>query len=227
MKRYLYFLGLIFLLLPACAIDDDIPIDPCMDEFVGTFDLLPTSEDVFPYLDLPLTTNFVFVNEMEEEIQYNMDAIVDINVTGSIPKPCPENDELELIYRYESGFKAVNLLCEDNPLVLRMSLQTRLDFQDPTSEKVSDIFSIFARDSDVDIFTAFQVYYMVVDPRNSDGPTFGPDYFETITIGNKTFTDIYKTNFSDPFLTLYYSFEEGIVAFTDLDDVQWVLDRIE
>ena len=214
-------------MVASCAIDDEIPIDPCQNEFVGSFELTETSKDVFPYLEITDSTNIIFTNESGEEAVYNIKFPFSGMFNAWVPKPCPVNEEEEIQFEYETEFNSVELRSEDRPIAFGLTLQTRLDYDDPAAGKVSDIFMIHTYDSIESTFFGFQVFNMVADIRTSTLSTWEAEYFESIEINNKVLTDVYKTDFVDPFIILYYSFDYGIAAFTDNEEVQWVFDRFE
>ncbi len=227
MKKYIYFLSLISIMISSCAIDDDIPIDPCQDEFVGSFDLLPTSDEVFPYFDLPITSKVIFVNEVGEEAIYQIGFPVSLKVTSNIPKPCAENLDFNINYSYETDYKGLQFESDENSISFSLNLSARIDFDDPAAGRVSDVFTIFGHDKENDTGTRFGIFSMVADQRTSTNDLPGPRYYESLQFLNRTFTDVYISETLNPFTTLYYTKEQGIVSFRDVDDVLWALDRIE
>lgn len=215
------------LLWTSCAIDDDIPIDLCQDEFIGNFVLLQSSKEVFPYHDLPVETSFFFVNETNDEIVYKSSIFLNSLISISIPTPCPADEEVNNLYDYRIEMISGTFQSTQNSMTFQLTLQVRIDADDPGSSKVADEFSVHAKEFGDDFLNAEQVFSMIADQRNSSQTSSTPLFFETIEVNDRTLTNVYKTEIADPFSEIYYSFEFGIVAFTDLDDVQWVLDRIE
>ena len=114
-----------------------------------------------------------------------------------------------------------------------LEMRSILDSDDYSGEKISDYFRVEAFDpvlEGTNVLAGLQnrqtMFVMLANQRTStkDYSSVYRDYFESISVLNKTFSEVYTYDY---IYRTYYNKEFGIVAFTDFDNQQWVLDRIE
>ncbi len=219
---------LILTLFSACSDDDEmmvIPMEPEGNQSIdiGDYSINQSSLESIPYLD---KSQIVFIDSTDKETIFEIeesDLLLNSGATFFKYNVFEEGDTVE--YPYTSQVKRLVLSSDSLNLRLDLSLTARPYYPDPESRNVADIMNIFCGVPDT-TFSSVQVFYHETDQRTYPS-TWNPEVLDEITFHGRTFTDVFNNDFIDAKLQVYWNYEFGIVAFTDLTDNLWRFKDLE
>jgi hypothetical protein len=214
----------LLLIVNACKKEDQ-----CIEQYLGDFRILETSESSVPYQQSAL---LYFVDSVNHEIVYSLD-FDDVKYdteTRVSQADCETSGDRYTATRHTVDFHEYDII--ENEFTTGVEFWLRLwpvmlsfRYEEPYVVDRLDIIS--SMQSDAGWSTVLQI---VVDQRNVPDEFLSipphdsyPEPIQELTLLSKSFTDVYV----DADSNLYYNYEHGIVAFRDIDQNLWVLDRTE
>ena len=227
--KILYLIGLLIFLLAIAGCKDEDPVSPTCDNYtvnLGPFYLAETSRALFPYSSSD--TSLVFKNQSDEELLLTRFIYLMDSSSVTDYRPCPFDTLVEIPYVIESEKILAWFTNDSMDLNLQYSFQATFIYDEFHVTGEYDVYGLFFYTQLPGLLT--RVNSMILH-KNGVMPTFINNHYETITLGAKTFTDVYS-NFSIPQnlprYLIYMNIDIGIVGFEDTDTGEvWVFDRKE
>jgi hypothetical protein len=232
MKKWLPLLSLSCLLFIGCEKEPlpKEPIDPsdpwACDFQLGKYTLAQSSVDVNKY---KLGQKVIFVDSNKNELKLNVENVSRSSGDLGQSKIFLYNYKIEgdtAVFCYHADFLSVNLSTTDNKIRFNLSLHTKPYYGDPLSGKFSDLIDIFIVDKS-DPLKGSGVFSTIINKQNNPDLI---DYTKSIpekALYGKTFKDVMYNQFANTSYYLWYTLQDGIVAFTDHDGKKWRYDRTE
>ena len=224
MHKNLFFFLFILGFISGCAIDDDVEIQTCEDVIGDSYQLLQTSIDEIPYFELPENTKFIFINEVGEEVVFRMESRNSYELNTGIQITCPNNPNSNYVYRYKTELETFNFVSDEITISFEIKLSTSLNSSDPESGKFADDLAIIGRDGGM--FIDF-VFLKTINKRTYDAPRHVPECFDEIDVAGYTLLNVCNNLSISSVIECYWNNLQGITMFSEINGVQWVLDRIE
>jgi len=219
--------GLFIILHALTGCKDDDPITPTCENYavnLGPFYLTQSSKDLFPYTNTD--SILIFKNQFNEELKLTQFFYFQDTFQYTNLGECPFDTTVEVPYLISSEHSQVTFVSDSLDLTAQFSFQAAYRANNGAVTGESDIaaFHIITPGSMSHVSTTLEY-------KSGEMPLFFSQYFETITLGTKTFTDVFS-NFTipqnPPRFLIYMNFEIGILGFEDSETGHvWVFDRIE
>jgi hypothetical protein len=128
-------------------------------------------------------------------------------------------------YRYYSERKFTQLVNSELEINFNLSLVAEPYYTDPGSGLVADKLSIFWYDQ-LNPNTGYSVFTYVINKRTSP-EVFYTNYFSQLEFCEMEFSEVLKTNNTNPKSEVYYSVELGIISFTDKENKTWCFKELK
>ena len=238
MKQFPFYLFPCFLIFLSCSKDNDVapvkPIIPCTSETqdLGTILLEEESITYFPYTTE--TERIRFKNEIGESVLF----VPKYGPLNSLPVFTRFNHEFECedgsMTSYISTIEqyAAHFSCEELDLNIGSNLL-------PISSFVCPLFrdrlrlQVYVDPNPPSTFVDSLITMRIITHFRGNEEEFKNemeftdyDFLDEIKLLDRTFNNVYRTTRTDrlPLTAMYFTKEEGVVAFMDLERVLWVLD---
>lgn len=230
---YLWFIGSLLTLI-SCSKEDTIPQIVCENRIIDldTIILEENSRDFIPYTGLE---KIYFKNENGSEVEF-------LQLYGPLKHSyhefdfeimCEESDFNEYVFNREQF--SVSHKCAELNLQYYLNVYVQNSHKQP---KFVDVFNFLLHAPALDNFidTAISIRFITNDRGNEEllNDDFKHDniyqFAPELLLNHKLFHSVYfnKQPNSPKLLTeVYYTKEQGLIGFKDIDGMLWVLDRIE
>lgn len=190
----------------------------CSDETdLGEYKLLEESKNAIPYSGNMLLT---FTDSLGNQTVFEYDETQNGTGMGYQEGKTPEGEDFSAKvenYGCYLGEKEMNLGID-----FRISLAVNVDFL--STWEITDLLHVDLNYNKEDYHQA-HFLEQVIAPREATTTYLEqfPEEISEITLLDQTFTNVYTDNYS----TLYYNYEQGVVAFKDFSGKLWVLTNTE
>lgn len=213
-------------ILHSCT--DDVGIDPSDKHYIdiGTYELLEESLAMLPYYGKSKT---VFVDSTESELVFEIrdlfPGLHTINVVLTNYDVFEDGDTVQ--YAYESERETFLLTNDSLTLTFKVDLTATPYSADPESRFVADVLEVWR--STTGSYPFRQVFLHVLNQRTWPQMSTVIEDVGTISIFNKTFSNVLVTNYSPFFESprIYFNYEIGIVSFEYPEGNTWRFERFE
>lgn len=209
-----------------CNSDDD-PLCPDMTD-LGSFDLLQSSIDIFPYSN---DDSFaVFSDSMGNEIYGEISEVVVTYIGDTVDIPCAQSPAVNVSATAQIEQIRTTIKFPDLNKTLEVYHRATPLYGFSTDHAVADMASVSIYEMPVPQSMLLQGTITVVIDRRSwpFDPIGAAPFRSSVVLDGKEYFEVYsdETIFGD--YVLYYSFTQGVIGFEDLnEDVTYKLERIE
>ncbi len=183
---------------------------------VGEYSLLPESLELLPYLG---KERIVFIDSLGNTTNFQITEFDLFSSSSTYIK----YDIFELgdtvEYDYRAEIKRFSLTNDSLSMTFNMSLSSKPYYNDPESQAVADVLTIFCTTLN-DPFSGFSVFYDLTNQRTYPSP-FTNISIDELELFGRTFQDVIVTDYTEPKSLIQFNYEFGIISFTDHEGKTW------
>ena len=223
------FTSLFLLLFSAISCSNDKEPDPiapacCEADSLGGYTMLPESRTSIPYQE---NTNLYFRDNADNEIMFIFrpdDQSYGITDNGTL-RTCPCDPEFKQVIKV--GGDAYHYFLSEIPRSLNITFLLDLSLRPFHGEDnlIADVLNISISDNS-DSTSYSGLMSILVNQRNLTSnyiTGYKNTPIDSVLLLDKWFSNVYL----DDEGTVWYNFDQGLIAFRDRSEKIWVLDRIE
>ena len=210
-------------LLPPGSVVQPWEVEVCADSvFLSPIRLLPESKDFFHHDGI---TKAVFVNELGHKAEF-FNRVTNSYYTVRIADytSCPANDFEEIFFTYSAERAWSEFTNDSLDLEIDTYMYSTYDFYSSKDSLAYDRMYVTMRRNNSNDF--LQSAYLLTAQRDLpyDDKTHSVHYFPELEILGKKYQDVYTTD--DEGNVLFFTKDQGIIAFHDLIGNIWRLDYL-
>lgn len=220
--RLLLVVFLSLLTIISCKKDD--LSDPCAEEDIGRFRLLDNAINSIPYKE---NTTLFFQdsigNQVEFEFIYGNGGYVSGDIIHS--SACVFDTSLQKVYKANEDYYRYDVIETNDSLNIKLIIVLKVKpfFLHFGTIEISDQLGI-GRSLTGSNSSAIHLNILVNSRElTEEDINMFLKPIDNINLHGRTFYNVYYNTYS----SFYYNYEKGIIAFTDLDEKLWVLDKTE
>ena len=224
-----YYCLLIFAFLLAQCNEDDDDAGPTCETYsvdLGPFYMAETTRNLFPYTIAD--SLLVLKNQDGQELHLSRYFFEHDTLLLTYPIQCPFDSLAEVPYTREFEIQLITFSNDSADISFQYTFEGNCTWDGSSVTGEYDRAYLFFSTVEPETFST--VSNLIIHKTGTE-PLFLNNYYPTITLGSKTFEDVYS-NYSFPQkpsrYLLYMNYENGIVGFEDTEKNElWVFDRIE
>ena len=204
---------------------------PCPDPYdMGTFELLESSKNRFPYDESQ--TKAIFSDSLGNEFTGSISVPSSgFGINTISPQPCVNNEEIKIAITANAEHYGSSLSIPELDLRFNIRFRVLPKLEDYESNSVADLANIIPSGTLISN-ASYQIppqLSLVLDRRSRPEEFQNPRKFTSaLSIHGKVFGDVYTNSIEDDIIIFHFSFIKGIVGFKDQrSGIYYKLERIE
>ena len=220
--------GLLLLLFTFVGCEDD-PVAPSCENYAvnfGPFYLKESTVNLFPYTKAD--SSLVFKNALNEELVFRLSYLIRDTSKYLTFAECPFDSTMQVPSARAEEEIFASFRNDSLDLGLQMSFQT--DFTYIGEEVIGEADLAYGYFSNNFPIITYNLVSLIAH-KSGIHVTYNNNFYSTITLGEKTFENVYATkSFPNhpPAYIMYMNYDIGIVGFEITSTgMLWVFDRIE